>query len=712
MSSILNFFATTPKGMEASLAAELRVLGAAAVDAGRAGVAFRGPLRLGYRACLWSRTASRILLPLTRFAAPTPDTLYDGIRAVDWNEHLSQTGSLAVVFNTAQSQITHSQYGAQKVKDAVVDQFRDRFGVRPSVDRERPDLRINVYLFRDQARLSLDLSGESLHRRGYREDGAAAPLKENLAAAILLLAGWPAIAAEGGSFLDPMCGSGTLPIEAALIAADVAPGLLRPYFGFLNWRGHDGAAWNELLQEARERREAGLERLPAIAGSDLEPVAVRSALANLARAGLAGRVRIERRDIETVAPPAGRPGLLAVNPPYGERLGEERELIAFYVRLGEIVRARFPGWRAAILAGNPRLELRLGVSPGRTDELYNGPLECRLLHFELPAAGKAPTDFSPGGEMLANRLRKNLRHLGRWAQRSGIDCYRLYDADLPEYALAVDLYQRDGRRWLHVQEYEAPSTIDPARAEERLRDALAVLPPVLEVAPENLFLKVRRRQKGSSQYERQGETGEFFEVREDGCRYLVNFTDYLDTGLFLDHRPIRRLIHEFAPGKRFLNLFGYTGTATVQAAAGGAAATLTVDMSKTYLEWARRNLALNGFGAPSHELVQADCLVWLEEQAAGACRQFDLIFLDPPTFSNSKRMRATFDVQRDHVQLIHTAARLLAPGGTLLFSTNFRAFRLDAAALADLRHEEITRETIPQDFARNPRIHRTWKMVR
>ncbi len=713
----LSFFATAPKGLEQLLAAELTALGAAEVRPGRAGVSFAGPLEIAYRACLWSRLASRILLPLHRFPAPTPEALYEGIRAFPWEEHLGPDDSLAVDAAVADSRITHSQYAALRVKDGVVDRFREASGRRPSVDRERPSVRINLYLYRNQARLSLDLSGESLHRRGYRTEGTLAPLKENLAAAILLLSGWREIAAAGGTFLDPMCGSGTLPIEAALIAGDVAPGLTRPWFGFFGWRQHEPEVWSRLIGEAKERRAQGEGKIPAVIGWDEAPGAVRAALANVEQAGLRGRVHIERRQWSGAsAPPGRRAGLVAVNPPYGERLGEEQELVGLFAGLGKVLRESFGGWRGAVFTGNPRLGARLGLRPEREDALYNGAIECRLLQFDIAAgAPEERRDLSlaagEGAVMFANRLRKNLKNLGSWARRQGICCYRLYDADLPEYAVAVDLYQGEEGRWAHVQEYQAPASIDPAKAEARLREALAVIPEVLELAPDQVFFKVRRRQKGSAQYEKLAATGRFHEVREGGCRLLVNFSDYLDTGLFLDHRSTRELLRDLADGKRFLNLFCYTGSGSVQAAAGGAAATTSVDLSRTYLDWARRNLELNGFTGPAHRLIQADCLAWLEEEVRRGRERYDLIFLDPPTFSTSKRMgEATFDVQRDHAAVIRQAARLLAPGGTLVFSTNFRKFKMDLAALEDLQPQDLTRQTIPRDFERNPRIHQCWKL--
>jgi 23S rRNA (guanine2445-N2)-methyltransferase / 23S rRNA (guanine2069-N7)-methyltransferase len=755
MSSSLRLFASAPRGIEPLLADELRALGAGDVKETRAGVTFSGDLALAYRVCLWSRVANRVLLPLAQFPAPTPEALYDGVRGIDWSAHLDQNGTLAVDFNTYRSAITHTHYGALKVKDAIVDQFRERTGVRPSVATNEPDVRINVYVHADVASLSIDLSGESLHRRGYRVDTVTAPLKENLAAAILLRAGWPAIAREGGALVDLMCGSGTLPIEAALIAGDSAPGLDRAYFGFLRWRGHDAGIWEALLTEARARRDAGIKNLPPIRGYDSDPAAVRAAIMNVEHAGLTGLVHIERRYLadcrsEHVERAGQEPkcreahgcaraaaGLVVVNPPYGERLGEESELPGLYRVLGEVLKRCYEGWRAVVFTGNPELGKVMGLRAHKMHLLYNGAIECKLLHFEviprqfvterdpahrdMPAARDAesgerpversqapgPVVLTPGAGMFANRLRKNLKQLGKWAGREEICCYRLYDADMPEYALAIDLYQ-GAARWAHVQEYAAPKTIDPDKASERLQEALSAIPGVLGIPAEQIFLKVRQRQKGSAQYERLAEHGAFHEVQEDGLRLLVNFTDYLDTGLFLDHRLTRRMLRELAKDKRFLNLFGYTGAATVHAAAG-ARATTTVDMSRTYLDWARRNLALNGFEGQQHELIQADVLVWLEEETE---RRYELIFLDPPTFSTSKRMQDTLDIQRDHVPLIQSAARLLSPGGTLIFSTNFRRFRLDQEELAEFVVEDISRATLPKDFERNPRIHQCFKLVR
>jgi 23S rRNA (guanine2445-N2)-methyltransferase / 23S rRNA (guanine2069-N7)-methyltransferase len=733
MTSFSRFFATAPLGIEGLLGQEFRDLGIPDVKEGRAGVAFGGGLNAAYAACLWSRLANRILMPIAQFPAATGEELYDGIRSVDWSLHMEPESTLAVDFAASRSAITHTLFGAQKVKDAIVDHFRSESGVRPSVDLARPDLLVNLYLDRDQATLSIDLSGDSLHKRGYRIEGGKAPLKENLAAAILLRAGWPEVAAAGGQLIDPMCGSGTLPIEAALMAADFAPGLLRPWFGFLGWRGHDAACWLDFVAEADRRSEAGLKQLPVIVGYDVDRRAVHTALGNLDRAGLRGAVHFERKSVEAVRPQKAK-GLLVVNPPYGERLGDEETLVPLYKMLGETLRTHFLGWKASVFTGNPELAFKVGIRAIKQYALYNGALECKLFNFDVaegrfftPHEGEPPTeterqqrlmfrkaksvDLTTGGaEMFTNRLRKNLKNLGRWVRQSETTCYRLYDADLPEYAVAVDLYQGE-KLWVHVQEYEAPVTVDPVKAEARLIETLAGIPAVLEIPPDQVFLKVRRRQKGTSQYEKQSESGKFYEVEEGGLRFQVNFEDYLDTGLFLDHRLTRALIRERVRGKSFLNLFAYTGSATVFAASGGASSTTTLDMSRTYLDWAARNLALNGFHGDRHELIQADCIEWLQDAVENNWR-YDLIFLDPPTFSTSKRMKATLDIQRDHVDLIHDCLDLLTPEGVLVFSTNHRKFRLDATALADYRIEDISRKTLPKDFERNPRIHYAWLIQR
>ncbi len=725
-------FATTPKAMEGILANEIQALGGNNVQQKLAGVAFQGDLAMAYTTCLWLRTASRILLLLGSFEVKSQQDLYIGIQSIDWSEHLNPDDSLAVTFSSKNNPaINNTHFGAQKVKDAIVDQMRAKFNQRPSVDTERPSIRINVYLHNDTAQLSLDLSGESSHKRGYRDINIAAPIKENLAAAILLRAAWPEIAKQGGSLLDPMCGSGTLLVEGALIAGDIAPGLQRDYFGFLGWKQHDQTLWQSILDNALHRRDIGLNQLPMIVGFDQDRRSVVAAIQHVENAGLSGKIHIEKRDISDASAAESWPkGLIVCNPPYGERLGDEEQTAILYRQFGEVLKQRFIGWQAAMIIGNPELGFRLGIRSQKPITLFNGALECKLLRFKLeennffePKAKsqqerieqisrRVQTEQSDNqAEMFANRLRKNLKKLNKWIKLNQIHCYRLYDADLPEYAVAVDVYQGE-KIWVNVQEYEPPKTIDPIKANQRLAGVLKEIATVLEIPAEQVFLKIRRKQKNTDQYEKQGDSRRFHVVEEGSCKFWVNFEDYLDTGLFLDHRPVRLLIQQQAKDKRFLNLFAYTGSATVHAVIGGAVSSVTVDMSNTYLDWAKRNFDLNGIRG-DHKLVRADCLQWLNEQAGAKHKpQFDLIFLDPPTFSNSKKMDEVFDIQKDHVQLIHDAAALLAPGGKLYFSTNFRRFKMDQGALKNLLIEDISKAMIPEDFARDAKIHYCWKISR
>lgn len=715
MSSALSFFATCPKGLESLLLHELQTLGAIDVRETRAGVAFAGSLETAYRACLWSRLASRILLPLKDFTITGTDDLYAGAQTVNWSEHVAAEGTLAVDCSATGSVVTHSHYAALKVKDAIVDQIREHHGVRPSIDTDKPEVRVNVYVHNNRAVLSIDLSGESLHRRGYRTQAGEAPLKENLAAAILLRADWPKIAQGGGILVDLMCGSGTLIIEAALMAADIAPGLTRKSFGFLKWRRHDVQLWERLLAEARTRRESGLQKLPLIRGYDEDSQIIGTARDNIYNAELEKHIVVAKRALAACAPENAGAGLVVVNPPYGERLGEATELPRLYAELGQQLIRCFKGWQASVFTGNPDLAKHMRLRARHYHTLWNGTIECRLLHFDVSEEWAMreyipkPVERSPGMEMFENRLRKNLKHLGRWSRRENIACYRLYDADLPEYNLAVDLYtspENGGTLYAHVQEYQAPDTIDEHKARTRWREALDAIPRLLEIPPQHMFRKQRRQQKDGAQYEKQADTGMFHEVPEGPCRFLVNFNDYLDTGLFLDHRLTRALIGELAKSRHFLNLFAYTGTASVYAALGGAKSTTTVDMSHTYLDWAKRNFSLNGISG-KHHFIQADVLEWLRQKHQ---QRYGLIFLDPPTFSRSKRMENTLDIQRDHVQLLNDAATLLDDEGILIFSTNLRKFKLEQEALSGFEIEDISRKTLPEDFKNNPKIHQCFRI--
>ncbi|MBW6392325.1 bifunctional 23S rRNA (guanine(2069)-N(7))-methyltransferase RlmK/23S rRNA (guanine(2445)-N(2))-methyltransferase RlmL [Billgrantia antri] len=712
---IWSFLATCPKGLEELLADELRTLGAEPNKTTVAGVHFRADLEGAYRACLWSRLANRIVLSLLREEGiERPEAMHRAVAGVDWSRHLRSGATLAVDFHGRSEHIRHTRFGAQTVKDGVVDALQAQGKPRPGVDLQRPDLRLYAHLHRGRLTLGVDLSGDSLHRRGYRRDVGHAPLKENLAAALLIRAGWPQRLRDGEVLVDPLCGAGTLLIEAALMAADMAPNLGRVRFGFHGWAQHDEALWAELRREAEARASIGRKRCRnRFYGFDESPPALAAAKANAMRAGIPALIAFSGASLGQLQRPAEMDvdvrGLVITNPPYGERLGELPELVTLYRELGQGVQRAFPGWRLAVFTANPDLGHRIGLRADKQYSLKNGPLEAKLLLMDIPAEGAeeaaAPAGAaarSQGGQMFANRLEKNRKRLRKWLKQSGETCYRLYDADMPEYALAVDVYH--GR--VHVQEYAPPRSVNAAQAQRRLFDALQVIPEVLDVDPGQVVIKRRERQSGKAQYRKHAASGERFQVCEGRARLWVNLRDYIDTGLFLDHRPVRRMLGEMAAGKRFLNLFCYTAAATVQAAlgteeSGGAADSVSVDLSNTYLEWARDNFALNGLDPAHHRVVRDDCLRWLETARA----EFDLIFLDPPTFSNSKKMEGTLDVQRDHVRLIELAMARLASGGTLVFSNNQRRFQLDDRLPERFAVEDISARTFDPDFTRRPDIH-------
>lgn len=755
MSDRYELFLTCPKGLEGLLAEEATGLGLEETREHTSAVRGLADMETAYRLCLWSRLGNRVLLVLKRFPMKNAEDLYHGVNDVEWADHLLPDGSLAVEFSGHGSGIDNTHFGALKVKDAIVDKLRTPTGERPSVDKLNPDLRVHLRLDRGEAILSLDLSGHSLHQRGYRLQQGAAPLKENLAAAILIRSGWPRIAQEGGALADPMCGVGTFLVEAAMIAADIAPNLRRERWGFSAWLGHVPALWRKLHDEAQARADAGLAKPPLwIRGYEADPRLIQPGRNNVERAGLSEWIKIYQGEVATFEPrpDQNQKGLVICNPPYGERLGDEASLLYLYQNLGERLRQACLNWEAAVFTGAPDLGKRMGIRSHKQYSFWNGALPCKLLLIKVlpdqfvtgerrspeqrqlereqaeqqeqsapavdpyarvnrngnpikPAPAPAPVVEQPrlseGGQMFANRLLKNLKALGKWAKREGVDCYRVYDADMPEYAMAIDLYHD----WVHVQEYAAPKSIDPEKAQARLFDALAAIPQALGIDKSRVIVKRRERQSGTRQYERQSAQGKFTEVNEGGVKLLVNLTDYLDTGLFLDHRPMRLRIQREAAGKRFLNLFCYTATASVHAAKGGARSTTSIDLSKTYLDWARRNLSLNGF-SDKNRLEQGDVMAWLQASRD----EYDLIFIDPPTFSNSKRMEGVFDVQRDHVELIDLAVARLAAGGVLYFSNNFRKFQLDEHLVERYAVEEISSQTIDPDFARNTKIHRAWKI--
>ena len=724
--SSYEFLATCPSGVGVYLAEELKALGAQHIVERPVGVAFTGGLAVGYRVCLWSRMANRLVVQLASSEVDSADSLYEAVGAIDWLAQMSAKGSLSVDFSGRASWMRNAQFGAQRVKDGIVDQFRNAGLGRPSVDIKQPDVRVVARLSKGKLALGIDLSGDSLHRRGYRLDGGLAPLKENIAAAALWASGWHWRSREGESLVDPMCGSATLLLEGAMMALDLAPGRYRQRFGFEHWKGHNPEQWLAVRGDAESKGQ--LRRPPIeIRGYDGDISAVRRAQENIARLGLEDIVRIRCKSLADVKKPTHRPmpaGLVVMNPPWGERMGEKAALPHLYSTIGHVMSREFDGWRGVVLTSEIELGKAVGLRADKRHRFQNGPLELHCLQFGLDDSNQyrplrpssdaavkgdeqgstlAAPVLSAHAQTLANRLRKNLRKLKPWLAREQVSCFRVYDADIPEYSVAIDCYEGS----VHVAEYVAPREIPEAKAAERLEVVLDAVQAVFEISDRSaIALKQRKRQKGKSQYGRLDDLSERMIVHEGPVKALVNLHDYLDTGLFLDHRPLRTWIRREAKGGHFLNLFSYTGVATLHAALGGAITSTSVDASSTYLKWFQANLALNGLSERQHRSERADVRDWLATDK----RFYDLIMLDPPSFSNSKD-QADFDIQSDHTSLLALAMARLNEKGALYFSTNRRRFKLDPAISERWVVVDVTRDSIPPDFSRPSPIHLCWRLT-
>lgn len=736
------FFATCPKGLESLLFNELNALQASSVKETVAGVSFSGDMNLAMRVCLYSRFASRILLVLNTFRCEDDSDLYMGAHGIGYENYFSSDKTIAVTFNGTNNSIRNTQYGALRVKDAVCDRFVDSKLERPNVDKHNPEVHIVATLKKGEVSVSLDLSGSAQFWREYHRSTGKAPLKENLAAAMVTRAGYTGV----DNFVDPMCGSGTLLLEAAAIATDTAAGLMRSDYGFKHLKDYDESAWSAILSEAQERSEAGKakakERGIKLYGFDADEYVIERAKENIANAGFEDFISVEHRPLDQLINPLTEvndlPCTVVTNPPYGERMGNFNELILLYTTLGHKLKTCFAGGKAAVISTSTELLSCLRLSVDKSYRLFNGALECQLRTFKLDRAQIAlesgqfdnldQNAINQGGANayaamnaqaevavdFSNRLTKNLKNLSKWADKEKITAYRVYDADLPDYNAAIDRYNQ----YYVIQEYQAPATIKEFVAQKRLLDMIAATIKVTGAAGDNVIVKSREKQKGDSQYEkREDAVGHFMDVYEADIAFRVNLRDYLDTGLFLDARPIRRLIRKEAQGKSFLNLFAYTCTASVAAAMGGATRTVSVDMSRTYLDWGRENFILNDMdvnysgtsASEQNHFVQADCLAYLSQDQGST---YDLIYIDPPTFSNSKRMEKSFDVQRDHLLMLGNLTRHLNDGGKVIFCTNKRNFKLhDGLEEYGFTVRNITKETFDPDFKRDMQLHTCFELT-
>jgi 23S rRNA (guanine2445-N2)-methyltransferase / 23S rRNA (guanine2069-N7)-methyltransferase len=702
------FIALTSEGIENLLFDELVGLGATDVKQSIHSVSFTADEELARNICLWTRFSSRILQQIDVFEAETADALYLAAKSINWLDYLNIKQTFAIDFVGTNEYIKNTQFGGLKVKDALADFFVDKLGERPSVNKYEPDVVVQVRMRNTAATFYIDFSGPSLHKRGYRQDQGAAPLKENLAAAIITRSGW--LADTTKPLLDPFCGSGTLLIEAVMMACNMAPGLWREQYAFERQQNFDKEAFSVQLKAARaaEKLVEGLN----VMGSDVNQRLVYTAAANAKLAEVEPFIHFSKTDAATLKKSHKEDGFIVCNPPYGERMGEVTEIAHLYAAFGLALKQQFCGWTLVFFTQDSSPVNQLRLAKKKTYKLKNGPLNCLVYIYDLTprqceindqqnSLAEVKYNFAES-DSFANRLKKNDKKYRSLAKREKVNCYRIYDADIPEYNVAIDRYDDK----VVVYEYAAPKTVDENVAKQRLADVMIATPKVLNVDAKDIALKVREKKKGSKQYEQIDKVNQTMIIQEYGVNFQVNLHDYLDTGVFLDHRLTRKKIAELSPGKSVLNLFAYTGTASVHAALGGATQVTTIDMSKTYLDWAKVNFELNGLKGSQYEFIQADCLTWI---GAGEDK-FDVIFIDPPTFSNSKRMENTFDVLRDHADLLIGLKNRLNEGGTIVFSNNHRRFKIDEAGLnaADFSIENITAQTIPFDFERNQKIHNCW----
>ncbi|KGK01342.1 bifunctional 23S rRNA (guanine(2069)-N(7))-methyltransferase RlmK/23S rRNA (guanine(2445)-N(2))-methyltransferase RlmL [Pseudoalteromonas sp. ND6B] len=700
----MQFIALTSIGIENLLVDELTELGATVSKQTVGSVRFEADSLLAQKVCLSTRFATRVLMLIEeKEGVNDKDSLYKFARLQPWQEWFGPTQTFAVDFNGTNDSLKNTQFSGLVIKDAIVDYFNDLYEQRPNVDKQDANVRVVARLNRHGVSLYIDYSGPRLSERGYRQGQGKAPIKEHLAAAIIKRSGW--LENVNQPLFDPCCGAGTILIEAAGMARNEAPGLFREGFAFERLPSFRVAKFKEL----KEQLLANITDPKLwLIGHDYDANVLDKAIANAQRAELDTVIKFKQSDATKLTAVAKLPGVVISNLPYGERIGSMAELVNLHRSLGVGFKKHFNHWKLALLGMDESLFKLLKLVKQKRYKFKNGPLDVELNLYQLDDKQVSlTTDDKPalnfeGSMAFANRLKKNKQGLKNWLKQNQVHAYRVYDADIPEYNVAVDIYGDSAV----IFEYAAPKEIDEKTSEKRLQDVISLTAQQLDIAPENIAVKVRKKQKGEEQYTPMAKQNRTMVVEEFGAKFKVNLFDYLDTGLFLDHRLARRYIQEYAKDKRFLNLFAYTGTASVHAALGGAKAITTVDLSKTYLKWGQDNFALNDISNTRYRFEQADCLKWLEH----AQGQYDLIFLDPPTFSNSKRMKDAFDVQNDHIKLLTWVKKILSPSGTLIFSNNKRGFVMDEVGLMGLglKAENISEKTLSPDFKRNKKIHNSW----
>ncbi|MFK8013456.1 MAG: bifunctional 23S rRNA (guanine(2069)-N(7))-methyltransferase RlmK/23S rRNA (guanine(2445)-N(2))-methyltransferase RlmL [Marinicellaceae bacterium] len=691
-------YASCPKHLELLLKDELIAFGAENVAEKLSGVVFHANSDVLMRSLLWSRLANRILVLVNTIKVSNSDELYDAIYSTNWLDQLNLVPkSLAINFKGTNKELRNTQYSSQVVKDAICDRIRDLNENRPDIVKNNADLSVSVVLKNNQVLVYLDISGRSLHLRGYRQTLTKAPLKENLAAAVLIRANWPELSKNNANLIDPMCGSGTFLTEGYLIACDIAPGLTNPHYSVETWKYFDQDNWNQILFEAKTRMIAGIDNFKGqIIGADHHKDSVEITKEHAYQLNAEDIIQCQYKTFENFSIP-NKNNLVVCNPPYGVRL--KKNVDSTWRQLGEWMATKAVGSKAAIMTHAKNQGFMLGFRATKSWKLMNGDLLITLITFDIDNEKKLNT---PSGQkhalpetaqMVANRINKNLNRLKKWIKKENINAYRVYDADIPEYAVAIDVYNNH----VNIQEYKAPNNIPEKKTKKRLQDAVLGAQVALNIKNDKVHIKTRQKQASNNQYEKRTVDSENLIVHEQNRKYIVNLEKYLDTGLFLDHRWIRNYFQENAKNKSFLNLFSYTGSVTVAAALGGACNSVSVDTSKTYLSWAKENFNINRLDSNKHKVIRSDVLEYL----SNCQNKFDVIFVDPPTYSNSHSRTTDWDVQRDHKHMLLACKRLLNHNGEILFSNNYRKFVIDDELNSYFTINDITKQSLSPDFQKS-----------
>ena len=719
------FFATCAANQQDILEHEINNLGIEETKINNGGVEFETDLETAYKFSLYTRVASRLLLALySDDDVINADELYESAMEIPWENWVNPEKTFAITQTVKHCRwLKNDHFAAVRIKDAIVDRIKNNFeGERPNVEKDNPDVTFHIHVKDDSVIYFVDFSGRKLHKRGYRLSFIDAAMRETLAATILKRSEFRRVLEDDNletipTLLDPFCGAGTILIEAALWASKVAPGLIdAERYDFLKLPIHDEEIWTKVLEQAIKEEEEGANRDFKFYGWDIDPKAIKVAQRNAKAAGVADKIEFSIKDFTKITKddvPCDI-GYIVTDPPYGIRL-DDSSIEALYSKMGKTLNENFGGWHATIVCGEKELLGYVNMKPNRTNSVMNGNIPCQVAHYYVFSEEernefikkaqerkkeRLSQPLSEGSQMAYNRLIKNLDKLRPLMEKEKVTNYRIYDADMPEYSASIDLYDN---KYIVLSEYAAPSHIEEDVTQRHLEELVLATERAANIDIEKIYVKTRSKQKGKDKYKKLNTKNHFVIVRENEAKYLVNFDDYLDTGIFLDHRPIRKKIKELAMDRRFLNLFCYTGTATVQAAMGGALSTVSVDASATYLDWAIKNMELNNFKTMNHFYYKEDCMDYLYN----SYDKYDLIFCDPPTFSNGKG-RDSFDVQRDHKRLIHLCMRHMDKDGILIFSNNNRKFQLDNYIYQDYDVKDITPESIGLDFERNSKIHQCY----